>query len=92
MRDLLQLDEFRISQDMTGGLEKKGHDNQLQEAYNIEIGKYISDKVMISYTQGINHPLRRYSLRYDFNDRFSAILGRNENNHTWVGIESRISF
>ena len=92
MRDLLQLDEFRISQDVTDGLEKKGRDNQLQEAYNIEIGKYISDKVMISYTQGINHPLRRYSLRYDFNDRFSAILGRNENNHTWVGIESRISF
>lgn len=91
MRDLLQLDEFRISQDVTDR-EKKGRDNQLQEAYNIEVGKYLSDKVMISYTQGINHPLRRYSLRYDFNDRFSAILGRNENNHTWVGIESRISF
>lgn len=91
MRELLQLDEFKISQDVTDG-EKKGRDNQLQEAYNIELGKYLSDKVMISYTQGINHPLRRYSLRYDFNDRFSAILGRNENNHTWVGIESRISF
>lgn len=91
MRDLLQLDEFKISQDVTEG-EKKGRDNQLQEAYNIELGKYISDKVMISYTQGINHPLRRYSVRYDFNDRFSAILGRNENNHTWVGFESRISF
>lgn len=92
MRDILQLDEFRITQDVEATREQKGRDNPLQEAYNIEVGKYLSDKVMISYTQGINHPLRRYSLRYEFDDRFSAIIGRNENNHTWVGFESRISF
>ena len=91
MRDLLQLDEFQISQDMSDW-DKKGGDNRSQEAYNIQIGKYISDKVMLSYTQGINHPLRRYSIRYDFNDRFSAVIGRNEDNNTWIGIESRISF
>jgi len=45
MRDLLQLDEFQISQDMSDW-DKKGGDNRSQEAYNIQIGKYISDKVI----------------------------------------------
>ncbi len=91
MRDFFQLDEFMISQDMQE--RKKKGDNPQQEAYNITIGKYITEKVMLQYTHGINHDLHRYSVRYDFDDRFSALAGhRTDHNDFWIGFESRIRF
>ena len=91
MRDFLQLDELMISQDMEE--RKKKGDNQDKEAYNITIGKYITDKIMLRYTHGINHDRHRYSIRYDFDDRFSVVAGHNtEHNNNWIGIESRIRF
>ena len=91
MRDFFQLDEFMISQDMEE--RKKKGDNSDREAYNITIGKYVTDKVMLRYTHGINHDRHRYSVRYDFDDRFSAVVGHStEHNNNWIGIESRIRF
>ncbi len=91
IRDLLQLDEFTFS---TGTFEKreKGEDKSTIEAYNIQIGKYVTDKVMLRYTQGINEDVRRFGVRYDFNDRFSAFAMRDEKNSNWFGVEARLKF
>ena len=91
IRDLLQLDEFTFS---TGSFEKreKGGDKSTFEAYNIQIGKYIGDKVMLRYTQGLNEDVRRFGIRYDFTDRFSAFAMRDEKNSNWFGFEARIKF
>ena len=71
---------------------EKGEDKSTIEAYNIQIGKYIDDKVMLRYTQGINEDVRRYGVRYDFNDRFSAFVMRDEKDSNWFGFEARIKF
>ena len=91
LRDLLQLDELTFS---TGSFEKreKGEDKSTIEAYNIQIGKYVGDKVMLRYTQGINEDVRRFGVRYDFTDRFSAFAMRDEKNSNWFGFEARIKF
>ena len=91
IRDLLQLDELTFS---TGTFEKgeKGADKQAIEAYNIQIGKYVTDKVMLRYTQSLSEDMRRYGIRYDFTDRFSAFALRDEKNHNWFGFEARFSF
>ena len=91
IRDLLQLDEFTLS---TGSFEKreKGEDKSTFEAYNIQVGKYIGDKVMLRYTQGLNADVRRFGVRYDFTDRFSAFAMRDEKNSNWFGFEARIKF
>lgn len=91
IRDLLQLDELTLS---TGTFEKgeKGADNSTIEAYNVQIGKYVSDKVMLRYTQSLSEDLRRYGVRYDFTDRFSAFVMHDEKNRNWFGFEARISF
>ena len=62
IRDLLQLDELTFS---TGTFEKgeKGADNSTIEAYNVQIGKYVSDKVMLRYTQSLTEDMRRYGVR-----------------------------
>ncbi|MBP5200017.1 MAG: translocation/assembly module TamB domain-containing protein [Schwartzia sp.] len=91
IRDLLQLDEITFS---TGTFQKgeKGADNSTIEAYNVQIGKYVSDKVMLRYTQSLTESLHRYGVRYDFTDRFSAFVMRDERSHNWFGFEARISF
>lgn len=91
VKDFLQLDEFSLS---TGTFrdDKKSADRNTFEAYNIQIGKYITDKIMLQYTQGIDHDFRRYNVRYDFDDRFSVFVGRNENSHDWLGALARINF
>jgi translocation and assembly module TamB len=91
IRDLLQLDEFTLS---TGTFEKgeKGADKSTIEAYNVQIGKYVTDKVMLRYTQSLTEDMRRYGVRYDFTDRFSAFAMHDEKNRNWFGFEARISF
>ncbi|MBO6236373.1 MAG: translocation/assembly module TamB domain-containing protein [Schwartzia sp.] len=91
IRDLLQLDELVLS---TGTFEKgeKGADKSTIEAYNVQIGKYVTDKVMLRYTQSLSEDMRRYSIRYDFTDRFSMFVARDEKNSNWFGFEARIKF
>jgi translocation and assembly module TamB len=91
IRDLLQLDELVLS---TGTFEKgeKGADKSTIEAYNVQIGKYVTDKIMLRYTQSLNEDMRRYSVRYDFTDRFSMFVARDEKNSNWFGFEARIKF
>lgn len=91
MREFLRLDEFLIVQDLSD-LGKEREDRRLLGAYNVQIGKYISDKVLLRYTQGVNHSLSRFSVRYDFNDRFSVVFSHSNDNDTRIGFESRISF
>ncbi|MBR1760356.1 MAG: translocation/assembly module TamB domain-containing protein [Schwartzia sp.] len=91
IRDLLQLDELTFS---TGTFEKgeKGADKQSIEAYNVQIGKYVTDKIMLRYTQSLSEDMRRYGVRYDFTDRFSAFALHDDKNRTWFGLEARFSF
>ncbi len=91
IRDLLQLDELTFS---TGTFEKreKGEDKSTIEAYNIQIGKYVTDKIMLRYTQSLTEDMRRYGIRYDFTDRFSMFVARDEKNSNWFGFEARIKF
>ena len=88
MRTFLNLDLLTITQENA----ENRRDNSHFSGYNIKIGKYISDKVMLEYTHGINQHLERFFVRYDFNDRFSAFVGRREGNDNFIGFESRISF
>ena len=91
IRGFLKLDEFNLSTGSFRTGQKRG-DKERLEAYNIEMGKYIGDKVMLHYTQGIDADLRRYGIRYDFTDRFGMFVGRDERNHDWVGFSARLNF
>ena len=47
---------------------------------------------MLRYTQSLTEDMRRYGVRYDFTDRFSAFAMHDEKNRNWFGFEARISF
>jgi len=60
--------------------------------FNVSMGKYISDKVMLRYTHGFSgRGVNRYGVQYDINDRWGVTLER-ESNGTIFGVEARMTF
>ncbi len=95
IRNMLFLDEFTISsRDYTMGLDWGNNDRGKGESeYNVQIGKYISDKVMLRYTAGVGNKISRVGVRYDFDDRLSMALEQDfHKRDTRVGLELRLKF
>ena len=97
VKNALGLDEFRIAgEDVTtaeagAGAMKPGEMSHDIE-YTLEVGKYINDRVMLRYKQGIGNKTRTFGVSYDFNDRMSIYWNRDEDAKSVVGVEARIKF
>ena len=60
--------------------------------FNVEMGKYISDKVMLKYTHGLGGKnINRYGVQYDVNDKLGLTLEREDGDFV-VGLEARTTF
>lgn len=90
MRDVLQIDEFRVERDTL--TSKKIADNSSLEVYNIKLGEYISDKVMLRYTQSVGANNYRYGLEYNFNNSVGLTMDCDQDGAYIAGIEARIRF
>ena len=91
IRNALKVDEFNIARDT---LSQDGNSESLRnrEVYNVEIGKYISDKVMLKYSRGIGYDRNKVILQYDINDHMSFTGSAADNNAYTVGFEARFRF
>ncbi|WP_295162932.1 translocation/assembly module TamB domain-containing protein [Selenomonas sp. F0473] len=95
VKNLLHLDVLRLSSG-SGALFETRDDEAVkrnENEYNVEIGKYLSDRVLVRYVQGIGSAAdkHRYGVQYDFNDKFSVSYDR-EGSDQLVGFEARIRF
>ncbi len=69
--------------------ERSGRDDK---DYNVTVGKYINEKLMIRYTRGFgSHKLHRYGLQYDFNDNVGLTVEREGKDYIF-SIEARFKF
>ncbi len=60
--------------------------------YNVKIGKYINDKLMIRYTHGFgSHKVHRFGLQYDFNDNLGFTIEREGKDYIF-SFEARYKF
>lgn len=95
------LDEFRVvrgtlaadgqtDKDATDKAERELYTDR--EVYNIEISKYVNDRLMFSYTLGVGHNERTIGFRYDLTRRFSITGSVDEQNRRRFGLETRFSF
>lgn len=93
MRKMLWLDDFTISRGSGSMLENRHRASQdsTDEVYNVEMGKYIGDKLLVRYTQGIGDDTRRYGVRYDLNDRYGLTFDQ-ESGDSRFGVQVRVSF
>ena len=97
-RTTLGLDEFRLVKDTTSNIIKKSYSDReestsvSQEVYNIEMSKYLTDKLLLSYTMGIDHDKRDLALRYSLSKHTSFNAAIDEEKRTWFGLETRFRF
>ena len=93
MRNVLWLDRFTIARG--SGSAFNTHDEESSkdiDVYHVEMGKYITDKVMLKYTQQIGgDDTHRFGVQYDMNDRFGLSLEK-ESQKFIVGLEARVHF
>ena len=56
------------------------------------MGKYISDKAMLKYTQSATTSDYSYGMDYELSDRVSLTYRRNQENDYYTGVEARFTF
>ncbi len=98
-RNSFGLDEFRLVRDTlpsetnVNGKSNRASTSALdREVYNIEIGKYVTDRLFISYTIGVDHQETSALIRYDLNRRFSITGAVDEYRRQRLGVEARFNF
>lgn len=93
MKDFLYLDQFAISRGNGSAFDTHTAETDTNKYdFNVEMGKYISDKVMLKYTRGLGGTnINRYGVQYDVNDRLGLTLEREGGAYV-VGLEARTTF
>ena len=95
VKNFLHLDVLRLSSGSGTLFETKDDEavKKNENEYNIEIGKYFGDRVLLRYVQGLGaaSDKRRFGIQYDFNDRFGISYDR-EGSDQLISIEARIRF
>ena len=88
-RNMMNLDVLSVSR---GSSSLYNRDDENKDTYNLQVGKYISDKVMIRYGQDFGgSSLHRFGVQYDLNDRVSFTLDREGSKFVY-GVEAKIKF
>lgn len=96
LKQTIGIDELRVARG-TGSLFDRRttvERNNARDAgdYNVTIGKYINDKLMVRYTRGFgSHKLNRFGLQYDFNDNIGLTIEREGKDYIF-SIEARYKF
>lgn len=95
VKNFLHLDVLRLSSG-SGSLFAMKDDEAVKKnenEYNVEIGKYFGDRVLLRYVQGLGaaSDKHRYGIQYDFSDKFGISYDR-EGAEQLIGIEARIRF
>ncbi|NLP41744.1 MAG: translocation/assembly module TamB [Veillonellaceae bacterium] len=96
-RDAFGLDDFRVVRDTlwndrhnTAEDEKESEIGR--EVYNLEMGKYVTDRLMLNYTQGLDNEHHSFGFRYDLDRRISLTGSVNDEDDRRIGIETRFRF
>ena len=92
IRKGLGLDEFQLVRDTISEKADDKNNKVDQEIYNLEFGKYISDKVLLKYTMGVDYEHYAMGVRYDLDNTFSITADIDQDNKSKIGLEKRFKF
>ncbi|SDD82013.1 translocation/assembly module TamB domain-containing protein [Sporomusa acidovorans] len=96
MQNALKVDEFRFVKssifDTYSNKASKDNSDSSFQGYNLEIGKYLTDKLLLSYTMDLDQKTNSVSLRYDLTKRI-AVGGTFGGDHNGLFIlETKVNF
>lgn len=89
----LGLDRFILTSGSGSAFNRNSHEDEEREnEFHLSIGKYVTDKLMLKYTQGINgQRISRFGLQYDINKNIGVTLD-HESGEFIFGFEARYDF
>lgn len=89
MRNALGVDEFKVVRETLSGSNTKDD----EEGYNVEIGKYIDDKIMLRYITGVDgNNDYKFGVRYDISRHISVTTDIDQDSEASFGVEARFKF
>lgn len=92
IRKSLFLDTFSVSKGTGSAFYGHSEGDKYKDTYNVQVGKYVTDKLMVKYTRIFNGPHHnRYGIQYDFDDNVGISIEREGKDYI-VGVEARFKF
>ena len=96
LKKSLGIDQFNVSRGTGSKFDHRSTEERLNSEYkydfNVTIGKYVTDKLMLRYTRGFgSHKLNRYGIQYDFNDNLGITIEREGKDYIFT-LEARYNF
>lgn len=86
----LGLDEFKLFRDT--GEVPEGEMEDTRESYKVTFGKYVSDRLLLNYTTGVDSSIHRYGARYDLTRSISLTADVDEFHQEEYGVMMRFNF
>ena len=95
LKRTLGIDQLSVARG-SGSMFERHHPGEqstnTDKDYNIKIGKFVNDKLMLRYTHGFgSHKVNRYGLQYDFNDNLGFTIEREGKDYIF-SFEARYKF
>ena len=96
LKQTLGIDQFSVSRGSGSMFERhepgEQSNSDRSRDYNVQIGKYITDKLMLRYTHGFgSHKVHRFGLQYDLNDNLGITVEREGKDYIF-SFEARYKF
>ena len=90
VREVLYLDLFQLSRGSGSTFTNKRADD---DYYSLTVGKYIGDKLLLRYTQGLGKgsDKHRIGMTYDLTENIGLTVERDDQ-ETVFGMEARVKF
>ena len=98
IRNAFGLDQFRIVKGAKGEVlrktywEKEGALNNNREVYNLQLGKYLNDRLYLGCSVALGEQAYEATLRYDLSRRISIVAASDDQKRSWLGFEARFKF
>ena len=101
MRNVMNLDLLTIQRDTVtkglnsnddGSASEKNSDKNAYEVYNITLGKNITDKALVKYTQSLATGDYSYGIDYELSNKINLTYTRDQDSDYYAGIEARFTF
>ena len=95
LQDKLGVDEFRLVRSSlfdTGSNKARNSQSDQFQGYNIEVGKYLTDKFLINYSVGLDQHNNSIGFRYDLTKNIGLGGSFGGTAKTLLTIETRFAF
>lgn len=92
LRSILGFDDFHVVHNYDTVSGDSNRSSSIQEVYDLEMSKYLADKLVVNYSIGIDHTSQEIGLRYEFNQQFSIGASHDSLQHYKVDALAKYQF